>query len=95
MRNIVRITAILATALGIVVVLLFFASFPVDLGLPPLTPSLISRQLAPLSSFDELPTIVSTFLWDHRSIDLIGQALVILASVICCLTLLKSEVEER
>jgi hypothetical protein len=93
-RTDLRTIAILAAALSITGILLCFTYFPIDLGLHSITPSIIPIQLTPLSSFDELPTVVSTFLWGNRSIDLIGQAFVILASVICCLTLLKTEVEE-
>ncbi len=41
------------------------------------------------SSYDDITTSVSQFLWQHRAFDLVSQAFVVLAAVICCIALLK------
>ena len=42
-------------------------------------------------SYEDITTGVSKFMWENRSLDLISQSFVILAAVICCLTMLKVE----
>ncbi len=86
-----RTVGTFAVCLAILGVLAYAYFVPFDLGLPSLVPNLLQRQITPLSRFDDLPGIVSGFLWGNRSIDLIGQSFVILASVVCCLALLKME----
>lgn len=90
-----RTVGTLAVCLTIVGVLAYTYLFPIDLGLPSLVPSLLQQQLTSLIRFDDLPGIVSGFLWGNRSLDLIGQSFVILASVVCCLALLKMEGESE
>jgi hypothetical protein len=51
--------------------------------------SSIKRELVPLSEFDSIADLSASFLWGHRVLDLIGQAFVIVAAVVCCLALLK------
>jgi len=55
----------------------------------------LPRLLIPLKLFKEVSSAVGRFLWDWRTLDLLSQAFVILAAVVCCLALLKPEVEER
>lgn len=42
-------------------------------------------------SYEDITAGVSLFMWENRSLDLISQSFVILAAVICCLTMLKVE----
>jgi hypothetical protein len=42
-------------------------------------------------AYEDITAGVSQFLWENRSLDLISQSFVILAAVICCLTMLKVE----
>lgn len=51
--------------------------------------SSMKRELIPLSEFDSIADISAAFLWGNRVLDLIGQAFVIVAAVVCCLALLK------
>lgn len=51
----------------------------------------LTRLLEPEEPYEGLATSVSRFLWEHRALDLTGQAFVIVAAVICCLALLKPE----
>lgn len=55
----------------------------------------LPRELLPAEAFKVVSSGVGRFLWDQRVLDLLSQAFVILATVICCLALLKPEVEER
>ena len=48
-------------------------------------------SLIPIEPYDDIAELSSRFMWENRALDLIGQAFVITASVICCLTLLKPE----
>jgi hypothetical protein len=48
-----------------------------------------SRRLVPVDQFGDIATLVSRYLWEHRALDLTGQAFVIVAAVVCCLALLK------
>ena len=50
----------------------------------------LNRQLIPEEPYDGIAGLVSRFLWDQRSLDLTGQAFVIVAAVICCMAMLKS-----
>jgi len=53
------------------------------------------RLLIPIRSFKEVSSAVGRFLWDWRMLDLLSQAFVILAAIICCIALLKPGGEER
>ena len=78
-------------AVALIAILSYVALTPMELALPTLIPSDLPRQLAPLSSFDNLPQTVGDFLWGNKALDLIAQAFVLLASAICCLALLKTD----
>jgi hypothetical protein len=53
----------------------------------------IPRTLVPLHEFNEISTQTARTLWDKRSLDLTGQAFVIVTATIGCLALLKSTEE--
>ena len=48
-------------------------------------------SLIPAEPYDDIAELSSRFMWENRALDLIGQAFVITAAVICCLALLKPE----
>ncbi len=48
-----------------------------------------SRSLIPEEQWGDIATLASRHLWEHRALDLTGQAFVIVAAVVCCLALLK------
>jgi hypothetical protein len=80
-----------AAAFTIVLALLVFSWLSVGSDFPvfEFTSDSPRRQLVPVEPFDDIAGLVSRFLWDNRALDLIGQAFVIVASVVCCLALLK------
>ncbi|MCW4050346.1 MAG: hypothetical protein NWE89_11495 [Candidatus Bathyarchaeota archaeon] len=43
------------------------------------------------SSYDDISTTVSQFLWSKRGLDVVSQSFVVLAAVVCCLAMLKYE----
>ena len=53
----------------------------------------LDRPLIPITQFNSISTYSSRFLWDNRSLDLTGQAFVMVAATIGCLALLKSTEE--
>lgn len=84
------------TAAAVIVIFLslfLFAWLTVEVSYPTFEflSDLLPRRLIPLESFDEIASMVSRFLWDNRSLDLMSQAFVIVAAIICCLALLKPE----
>ena len=80
-----------AAAFTIVLALLVFSWLSVGADFPvfEFTSDTLRRQLVPLEPYDDIATLASRFLWDNRALDLTVQAFVIVASVVCCLTLLK------
>ena len=80
-----------AAAFTIVLALLMFSWLSVGSDFPvfEFASDSLRRQLVPVEPFDDIAGLVSRFLWDNRALDLIGQAFVIVASVVCCLALLK------
>ena len=80
-----------AAAFTIVFALLVFSWLSVGANFPvfEFTSDTLNRQLVPVEPYDDIATLVSRFLWDNRALDLTGQAFVIVASVVCCLALLK------
>jgi len=84
-------------ALLVVIVALFIFSwliFEVNFPVFEAASSMLSTRLIPLEPFNGIAVRVSRFLWEHRALDLTGQAFVIVAAVICCLALLKPEEAE-
>lgn len=85
-----------ATAvLAIVVSLFVFSWLALEVAFPTFeyASDKLTRQLVPSKPYDSIATLASRFLWEHRALDLTGQAFVIVAAVICCLALLKPEEE--
>jgi hypothetical protein len=80
-----------AAAFTIVLALLVFSWLSVGADFPVFeyTSDTLRRQLVPVEPYDDIASLASRFLWDNRALDLIGQAFVIVASVVCCLALLK------
>lgn len=83
----------IAALMAILVTLLLFSWLTIEVSFPTLqfARGLFPRQLIPAKPFNGIATRVSRFLWEHRALDLTGQAFVIVAAVICCLALLKPE----
>jgi hypothetical protein len=85
-----------ATAvLAIIVSLFVFSWLALEVDFPTFeyTSDELTRQLVPSKPYDSIAALASRFLWEHRALDLTGQAFVIVAAVICCLALLKPEEE--
>ena len=80
-----------AAAFTIVIALMVFSWLSVGADFPvfEFTSDTLKRQLVPVEPYDDIASLVSRFLWDNRALDLTGQAFVIVASVVCCLALLK------
>lgn len=91
-KNLTRYGSIAAFVV-IVVTMLLFSWLTIEVSFPTLEYSLrlFPRQIIPAEPFNEIAGRVSRFLWEHRALDLTGQAFVIVAAVICCLALLKPE----
>lgn len=47
------------------------------------------------TTYDDITTAVSQFLWQHRGFDLVSQSFVVLAAVICTIALLKTRREHE
>jgi len=80
-----------AAAFTIVIALMVFSWLSVGADFPvfEFTSDTLKRQLVPVEPYDDIASLASRFLWDNRALDLTGQAFVIVASVVCCLALLK------
>jgi len=74
--------------------MLFVVSYnSLDLGFPffKYASDSINERLVPSEPFDNIAAAVSHFMWDNKSLDLISQAFVLLAAVICSMALMKQE----
>ncbi len=80
----------------VIVALIIFSWLIFEVNFPAFeaASSLLPRRLIPLEPFNGIAVRVSRFLWEHRALDLTGQAFVIVAAIVCCLALLKSEEAE-
>ena len=77
---------------GIVVtVLLFFTFLYVINNTPFPHTTYSSKERLPTQSSDELGGEMSNFLWNYRGFDLMMQTLVLFATAISCLALLREE----
>jgi hypothetical protein len=92
LNNNQRITLNIVFALAITAILISSYLLPINLNFPFLTYSSIAtnNQLIPIDPYDNIAASVSRFLWDHKALDLINQAFVLLAAVLGCLSLLKT-----
>jgi hypothetical protein len=83
-----------AALLVIMISLFVFSWLTVEVSFPVFEYSgTLGRQLVPSEPYNGIATLVSRFLWENRALDLTGQAFVIVAAVICCLAMLKTEEE--
>lgn len=82
--------------LVIMVVLFLFSWLTIEVSYPAFehASGLLPRQLISAEPFNEIAGHVSRFLWENRALDLTGQAFIIVAAIICCITLLKPEEDE-
>jgi len=82
----------MAAALAIVISLMLFSWLTLEVSFPAFeyTSDVLTRKLVPAEPYEGIASFVSRFLWEHRALDLTGQAFVIVAAVICCLAMLKS-----
>lgn len=87
----------LASSLFLLISLIILLWFTVEYEFPLLAYALedLPRLLIPLKAFREVSSAVGRFLWGWRMLDLLSQAFVILAAIICCIALLKPGGEER
>jgi multisubunit Na+/H+ antiporter MnhB subunit len=78
---------------AITVAVLIGSWLTLDYGFPLYTyrPSELTILQTSINSYDAITSAVSQFLWGFRSMDLIFQSFVILAAVICCVAMLKTE----
>lgn len=85
-----------AAVLAIIATIILFSWLTVEVTFPNFryASGSMRRQLVPADPYDSIAGGVSRFLWDHRALDLTGQAFVIVAAVICCLAMLKPSEEE-
>ena len=88
-----RIYLIISVIIIISTVLYLISYNSFSVGFPSLeyASDRISERLVPLDPFDNITVAVSHFLWDNKSLDLISQAFVLLAAVICSIALMKQE----
>jgi hypothetical protein len=86
-----RITQLVLALLAVCV--LIGASLLIEISFPYMEHSsnIMESPNVPDTSYDEITTGVSQFLWDYRSLDLVSQSFVVTVAVICCLAMLKSE----
>lgn len=88
-RSLLTVVATLAIA----AIYVFLFVYPINLNFPFYnylsTP--LRNQLIPIEPFDDIAANVSNFLWSNKALDLVDQAFVLTAAVICCLALLKDE----
>jgi hypothetical protein len=75
-------------------VILAFYVVIVGYGFPAFERATPAEELIEVGSADEGPAL-SRFLWNHRSIDLIGQAFVLFAAATCCVVMLRSPRKEK
>ena len=81
-----------ATLVAIIGLLMVLSWLMVDVTFPAFEYASddLRRPLVPLQEFNSISEYSSRFLWDYRTLDLTGQAFVMVAATIGCLALLKS-----
>lgn len=79
----------------VVIVLFSFSYLAIEVRFPVFeyASDNMDRRLVPDTPYYGIAGLVSRFLWENRALDLISQAFVIVAAVICCLAMLKVEEE--
>ncbi|MDH5199693.1 MAG: hypothetical protein OEW93_02295 [Candidatus Bathyarchaeota archaeon] len=72
-------------------VLLFFSFFLIVANEPFPANSFRHGELVPISPPGEVGPAVSGFLWGYRGFDLLMQALLLFATAMCCIAMLREE----
>lgn len=80
-----------AALFSVLCILLLFSWLGLDVGFPlfQFAPPRFLEQLLGVGALGEIAEGVSKFLWEHRGLDLLIQAFVIVATVVCCMAMLK------
>jgi len=80
-----------AALLSVLCVLLLFSWLALEEAFPAFhfAPARFLDQLLPLGTLGGIAEGVSRFLWERRGLDLLMQAFVIIATVVCCMAMLK------
>ena len=82
-----------AALFAIVSLLLIFSWLTLEVDFPAFeyVSGGLVRRMVPAEPYTDIAGSVARFLWEYRALDLNSQAFVIVAAVICCLAMLKSE----
>lgn len=72
-------------------ILLFLSFMYVSSSVPFPSGSYAYSQLVPVTPSDQIGPAMSEFLWQYRGLDLLFQTLVLFATSICCLAMLRRE----
>jgi len=82
-----------AALFAIVSLLLIFSWLTLEVDFPAFeyVSGGLVRRMVPAEPYTGIADSVARFLWEYRALDLNSQAFVIVAAVICCLAMLKSE----
>ena len=88
-----RVQMILAATIIVFTTFFLLSYNSVDLDFPffKYGSNTINDRLIPSDPYDNISTLVSRFLWDNKSLELVSQAFVLLAAVMCSIALLKRE----
>ena len=79
---------------GVAISILIFAAFMVILAREPFPDSTLAHsELITRQPGSEIVATMSKFLWDFRGLDLTFQTLILFTTAICCLALLREEVQ--
>jgi multisubunit Na+/H+ antiporter MnhB subunit len=77
---------------GIVISVFIFGALALVLVTEPFPRSkLVHSELIPTQPGSHIGGAMSGFLWDFRGLDLVFQTLILFATAICCLALLREE----
>ena len=78
------------TAVGFTLVILLFTSLTyILLNTPFKAVPFIHEELVSTESSSEIGRAMSNFLWERRGFDLLMQTLVLFATAVCCLAMLR------
>lgn len=88
--------AVLAVLFSVLCILLLFFWLALGEAFPffQFAPPRFLEQLLGVGVLGEIAEGVSKFLWERRGLDLLMQAFVIVATVVCCMAMLKPGREE-
>jgi len=81
-----------ATVAGVLLSVLLFASFMYIVSTVSFPAgSYVHGELIPTNPPSGIGGAMSTFLWNYRGLDLLMQAVVLFATAVCCLAMLREE----